>query len=698
MKVVLLGNPNCGKSSLFNQMTGLKQKVGNFPGVTVDKKMGFCKVFDGSTIEIIDLPGTYSLYPNSLDERLVLEVLINPQNLDYPDLAVLVADASNLKRNLLLFEQVRNLNIPVILALNLLDVAQDQGITVDTFKLQSALGVPVVELNARDGIGVEGLKLAIFKMVEKDIIIETPSNYPSNIQLKLDEIQSKFGLNSSYAALHYLGQGEKLQFLNHDDKKWLEAENKKHAFDPDYYQSIEVVERYKAIDKILDKVLDVQHPASLSISQKIDKVLIHKVWGYVIFLGILFLIFQSVFTFASWPMDRIDEGIAKLIEFIERFLPESKLRNLLTQGIIAGIGGIVIFIPQIAFLFAFIAVLEETGYMARVVVLMDKLVRRFGLSGKSVVPLISSLACAVPAIMSARTIGSWKDRLITIFVTPLMSCSARLPIYTILIALVMPDTKAFGVVSWQGLALMGLYLLGFFAALLSAWVMKFLLKTSERSYFVMELPTYKQPRWKHVGISIYEKVRTFVFEAGKVILAISIVLWVLSSYGPGDKYDTIANQVKLDFPNLNTEQTEAKIASLKLQESYAGHFGRFIEPALKPLGYDWKIGIALITSFAAREVFVGTVSTIYSIGAADSDHITIKDKLKKEINPKTGLPVFTVPVAWSLLIFYAFAMMCMSTLAVVKRETKSWKWPLLQLAYMSILAYVSAWLVYVALS
>jgi ferrous iron transport protein B len=387
-----------------------------------------------------------------------------------------------------------------------------------------------------------------------------------------------------------------------------------------------------------------------------------------------------------------------LIEFIERFLPESKLRNLLTQGIITGIGGIVIFIPQIAFLFAFIAVLEETGYMARVVVLMDKLVRRFGLSGKSVVPLISSLACAVPAIMSARTIGSWKDRLITIFVTPLMSCSARLPIYTILISLVMPDTKAFGVFSWQGIALMGLYLLGFFAALLSAWVMKLLLKTSERSYFVMELPTYKQPRWKHVGISIYEKVMTFVFEAGKVILAISIVLWVLSSYGPGDSYDAIPEQVKASNPTLSAEQIDIKIASLKLEESYAGHFGKFIEPALLPLGYDWKIGIALLTSFAAREVFVSTVSTIYSIGASDTDQDTIKNKLKKEINPKTGLPVFTVPVAWSLLIFYAFAMMCMSTLAVVKRETNSWKWPLLQLAYMSILAYVSAWLVYVVLS
>jgi ferrous iron transport protein B len=698
MKVVLLGNPNCGKSSLFNQLTGLRQKVGNFPGVTVDKKLGFCKVFDGSTIEIIDLPGTYSLYPNSLDERVVLEVLINPEGPDYPDLAVIVADASNLKRNLLLFEQVRSLNIPIVLALNLLDVAQEMGISIDTVKLEKTLGVPVVELNARDGIGTEGLKLAIFRAIEKDILVLNDKPYGVNLQSTLDEIQDRFSLQSSYTALHYLGQGEKLQFLKLKDKEWLIEKAQKANFDPDKYQSQEVVSRYSDIKKILDNTVIVETPEAQNLSQKIDKILIHRVWGYLIFLGILFLIFQSVFSFASWPQDRIDEGIAGLTEWIEQIFPESKLRNLFSRGLIAGIGGVVMFIPQIAFLFAFIAILEETGYMARVVVLMDKLVRRFGLSGKSVVPLISSLACAVPAIMSARTIGSWKDRLITIFVTPLMSCSARLPIYTILIALVMPDEKVLGVFSMQGLALMGLYLLGFFAALISAWVMKLLLKSKEKTFFVMELPTYKQPRWRHVGISIYEKVSTFVIEAGKVIVAISILIWVLSSYGPGQMYDKIPERVKIENPSLGKEQVEAKVASLRLQESYAGHFGRLIELVLKPLGYDWKIGIALLTSFAAREVFVGTVSTIYSIGAAETDHNTIKEKLRNEINPKTGLPVFTVPVAWSLLIFYAFAMMCMSTLAVVKRETKSWKWPLLQLLYMSLLAYGSAWLTYTILS
>jgi ferrous iron transport protein B len=393
-------------------------------------------------------------------------------------------------------------------------------------------------------------------------------------------------------------------------------------------------------------------------------------------------------------MDLIDGGIASLNDFLKSVLPESKITDLLTDGLIAGIGGVVIFIPQIAFLFAFISILEESGYMARVVVLMDKLIRKFGMSGKSVVPLISSMACAVPAIMSARTIGNWKDRLITIMVTPLMSCSARLPIYTILIALVVPDDKLFGLFGFQGLALMGLYLLGFFSALVGGWFLKKILKTNERNFFVMELPTYKKPRWKQVGFTILEKVKTFVFEAGKVIVAISIILWVLASYGPGEGFSKAEERVTAQNVGLTTDQLEPKIAAEKLQNSYAGLFGKFIEPAIKPLGYDWKIGIALITSFAAREVFVGTISTIYSIGADDADDSTIKSRLKNEINPETGEPVFSVATSYSLLIFYVFAMMCMSTIAVVYRETKSWKWPIIQLVYMSVLAYVSAFLVY----
>ena len=700
MKVALIGNPNCGKSSLFNHLTGLRQKIGNFPGVTVDKKVGFCKIHKGSDIEVIDLPGTYSIYPNSLDEQVVLEVLGNKNNPDFPHLAVVVADASNLKRNLLLFEQVNDLGIPSILALNMLDVANEVGITINTPKLEKILGVPVLEVNAREGIGLEGLKLTIFKTLTDLKVHVNPEIVGEEYQEIATEIKDKFGLKTKYAAMQFLGQNAKLSFLSTEDVDYLLQKSKEINFDGDKFQADEVIERYKDIDTSLDKVVEVEHEKHdvLTLSQKIDNILIHRVWGYVIFLGILFLIFQSVFSLAGYPMDLIDSGIADLNNFLKDVLPQSKLTDLLTDGLIAGIGGVLIFIPQIAFLFAFISVLEESGYMARVVVLMDRVIRRFGLSGKSVVPLISSMACAVPAIMSARTIGNWKDRLITIMVTPLMSCSARLPIYTILIALVVPDQKLFGIFGYQGLALMGLYLLGFFSALLAGWTMKYFLKTSEKSYFVMELPTYKKPRWTQVFYTILEKVKTFVFEAGKVIVAISIVLWVLSSYGPGENFSKAEEHVKQENPTMSTHELERKVASQKLQNSYAGIFGRFIEPAIKPLGYDWKIGIALITSFAAREVFVGTISTIYSIGADDADEATIKSRLKKEKNPDTGLPVFSVATSYSLLIFYAFAMMCMSTIAVVYRETKSWKWPMIQLAYMSVLAYVSALAVYWALN
>lgn len=697
MKVALVGNPNCGKSSLFNHLTGLRQKIGNFPGVTVDKKIGFCKLNSSTDIEVIDLPGTYSIYPSSLDEQVVLEVLANPKSPDYPDMAVVVADASNLKRNLLLFEQISDLGIPTILALNMLDTAQELGITIDSARLSKHLGVPVVELNAREGIGIEGLKLTIFKQLNAKNIHQNLPILTKEQQQLANKIKHEFGLTNDYLAIQYLAQSQKLSFLGFEKQKELQKLALENNFDPDRFQSNETISRYQDIAVNLQNVLFIEAIKKETLTEKIDKILLHKVWGYVIFLGILFVIFQAVFTLASYPMDLIDEGIAMLNDWLLGVLPESKLTSLLTDGLIAGIGGVVIFIPQIAFLFAFISVLEESGYMARVVVLMDKLIRKFGLSGRSIVPLISGMACAVPAIMSARTIGNWKDRLITIMVTPLMSCSARLPIYTILIALVIPTHNVFGIIGLQGLALMGLYLLGFFSALFVGWIMKKVLKSKERSYFVMELPTYKKPRWTQVGFTILEKVKTFVWEAGKVIIAISIVLWVLASYGPGDSLEKAKNQIIEQNKTLDEHTLQNKIASTQLEHSYAGIFGKAIEPAIKPLGYDWKIGIALITSFAAREVFVGTVSTIYSIGAEAEEH-TIKARLRNEVNPITGKPVFSVATSFSLLIFYVFAMMCMSTLAVVYRETKGWKWPIIQLVYMTALAYVSAFVVYQVLS
>jgi ferrous iron transport protein B len=697
--VALLGNPNCGKSSLFNQLTGLKQKVGNFPGVTVDKKTGFCKISHDTEVEIIDLPGTYSIYPNSLDEQVVLDILTNAANKDYPDLAVVVVDASNLKRNLLLFEEVSDLGIPCILALNMLDVAEDAGISINSGKLQKLMQVPVIELNAREGIGIEGLKLTIFNCL-KEPKKHTNFSILDDLSNKVAyEVEEKLKVKNPYLAIQYAAQVDKLNFLSPSQKKIIYEINKKYDFDPDTFQSTETINRYASIGQTLSQCVITKANRPETLTSKIDKVLLHKVWGYVIFIGILLLIFQSVFSFAQYPMDFIDENFAKLNTFVKSILPEGPLSDLITDGLLAGIGGVVVFVPQIALLFAFISLLEESGYMARVVVIMDRLIRRFGLSGKSVVPLISALACAVPAIMSVRTIGSWKDRLITIMVTPLMSCAARLPIYTILIALVVSEDARFGIFNMQGLALMGLYLLGFASALVAAYVMKVILKTKERSYFIMELPTYKAPRWKHVGLNILEKVKTFVFEAGKIIVAISIVLWVLASYGPGNSLQKAEEQVKTAWQGkIEAAELDDKIAAAKLEYSYAGHFGKFIEPAIKPLGYDWKIGIALITSFAAREVFVGTVSTMYSIGSGSEDEKTVKERLKAEINPETGQPRYSIAVAFSLLVFYVFAMMCMSTLAVTYRETKGWKWPLIQLGYMSVLAYVAAFITYQVLS
>ena len=698
-KIALIGNPNAGKSSLFNHLTGLNQKIGNFPGVTVDKKTGSCIMVEHVNAEIIDLPGTYSLYPKSQDEQVVFDILTNPQDKNYPDTIIVVADAANLKRNLLLFTEIKDLGIPIVLAINMVDVAKRQGISINIEQLKAKLGVPVVAINARTGEGIDWLKVAtLASKVKQSPGFFNTSLFAENV---ITTLVTQLNISNPYVALLTAHMYEKMPHLSAAEKSIVKNTCQQYGFDSAALQAKETIARYQYLNTLIDEVVVQQNQKTVdTISKKLDQVLTHKIWGYMIFFATLFLIFQAIFAWASIPMEWIDLGISKLNGFLIEALPAGPVVNLLTEGLITGLGGVLIFIPQIAILFAFIAILEESGYMARVMFIMDKLMRQFGLNGKSVVPLVSSVACAVPAIMATRNIDNWKERMITIFVTPLISCSARIPVFTVLIALIVPEQYVLGIFNLQGLALMGLYLIGFLAAIITAKLMQLLLKSKDRSYFVMEMPGYKVPRWKNVGLTIVEKVKAFVFEAGKIIVAISIVLWVLASYGPGNAITEAAEKAKTiaKTQQLTAAQTTNLVASHKLEASYAGTFGKFIEPAIAPLGFDWKIGIALITSFAAREVFIGTMSTIYSIGAEVENENTIVKRMQAEVNPKTGTIMYTPALAMSLLIFYVFAMQCMSTIAVVYRETKSWVWPAIQLVYMTGLAYLSSWMVFALMS
>lgn len=699
LKVALVGNPNSGKSTLFNALTGLNQRTGNFPGVTVDKRTGAARLVTAAgrniTAEFIDLPGTYSLYPKSLDERVAFEVLCDPSNEDHPDITVVVADASNLKRNLFLVTQIIDLKLPVILALNMMDLVEKAGMTIDTKLLSERLGVPVVPVNARKKEGIVELKKAIVKAPGP-----SPQTFISSIALApqlIEEIKTLANVSAKYAAFQVANNYPYMSYFDeHADKKQqLKNLLKEASFDAKKVQALESVGRFKIINGLVEECVKVKENEEETFSAKMDKVLTHRVWGYVIFLAILFMIFQTIFTLAAYPMEWIEMLFVKISEWGNTTLPPGAFTDLLVNGILAGLSGIVVFVPQIALLFFFIAILEDSGYMARVSFIMDRVLRKFGLNGRSVIPLISGVACAVPAIMSTRTISNWKERMITILVTPLMSCSARLPVYTLLISLIVPEDKTLGFFNLQGLLLMGLYLIGFIAAICAAWVMKLILKAKERSYFIMEMPVYRMPNWPSVGLTILEKVRVFLVDAGKVIVAISIVLWALSSYGPGDKIARI--EARYSSPEmtmkLDEETRSALAASEKLEASYAGKIGKAIEPVIAPLGFDWKIGISLVTSFAAREVFVGTMATIYSTGN-EEDTRSIREKMMAEVNPATGEKVYTAATGLSLLIFYAFAMQCMSTLAVVYRETKNWKWPMIQFLYMSAMAWVSSFIVY----
>jgi ferrous iron transport protein B len=647
MKIALVGNPNTGKSSVFNMLTGMRQQIGNFPGVTVDKKTGYLAADENQHL-IIDLPGTYSIYPRSEEEKLVYQVLTDPSHEDHPDLSVVVIDQSNLERNLLLFTQLYDLGLPLVMVLNMSDVADRKGISINRERLEMYFpDVTIVETNAKLGLGKDRLLKAISEYQE---VRRSPFVEGRKICSPIDNV----------------------------------------------CQEEEVSKRFEKIKILLKEVYIVNKidQAEYKVSP-IDRILVHPLWGYLIFIAVLMIVFQFIFFFASYPMDAIDALFTDFSTYLQIVLPKGVFTDLVSQGIVPGIGGVVVFIPQIALLFFFIALLEETGYLARVVFIMDRIVRPLGLNGKSVVPLISSVACAIPGVMSTRTISDWKERLITILIAPLMSCSARIPVYTLLITLVIPEKVVGGVFNLQGLVLFGLYGLGLMTALVVAFFLKHGLKTTNGGYLLLELPGYKTPIWKNVGLTVWEKIKVFTLDAGKIILAISVILWALATYGPGEQMQTAESVIRADSirRQLPEEQFEQLVASAKLEHSYIGQMGKLIEPVIQPLGYDWKIGISLITSFAAREVFVGSLATIYATQDDGSENNRLIDRLRRE-KRADGSPVFGIASGVSLMVFYVYAMQCMATLAVVKRETKSWKWPLFQLAFMGVLAYLGALIVY----
>ncbi|SHN25379.1 ferrous iron transport protein B [Mucilaginibacter sp. OK098] len=696
IRVALVGNPNTGKSTLFNTLTGLNQKIGNFPGVTVDKKTGYSTLPDGRIAEIIDLPGTYSLYPKSQDESIVFSVLADRSNAHTPDLVVVIIDATNLKRNLLLYTQVADLKIPVIIALNMTDLSTKAGINIDIDLFAKKLGVPVVPISARKVEGIDKLKQAI-TFANKIALQESSIDVEAIAPQLIAQISEELKLDNPYFALQLAHQHETVKFLTPTESDRIEELEKEFSFHSQKSQATETIARYSFINDLLYDTVKIPETAKdETLSNKIDKILTHKVLGFVIFLGILLFMFQSIFAWSAYPMEKIGDLFAWVQNSLHQLLPAGPLTGLLVDGVIGGLSGVMVFIPQIAILFAFISILEDTGYMSRVTFMMDKLMRKVGLNGKSVVPLIGGFACAVPSIMSTRTIENWKDRMITIMVTPLVTCSARLPIYTLLIALVVPNRNVWWIFNMQGLALTGMYVFSLISAIVVAFAFKLILKGRERGYFIMELPVYRMPRWNNVAFSMYDRSKAFVLQAGKVIIAVSVILWVLASYGPGDRFAKIEQKYQQPqyAKQLNPDDLKRAINSEKLENSYAGVLGHVIEPAIRPLGFDWKIGIALITSFAAREVFVGTMATIYSVDGNADKIESVQKKMASAKNTQTGQPVFSLAVAFSLMMFYAFAMQCASTVAVVYRETKNWRWPAIQFAYMTVLAYAASLLAY----
>lgn len=702
--IALVGNPNTGKSTLFNALTCLKQKIANYPGVTVERKIGYATLGDRK-FRIIDLPGTYSLNPKQIDERITYQVLAGKyEHEPAPDLVVVLADASNLDRNLYLATQVMDLGIPVIVVLSMVDVAKDRGIKIDADQISKGLGIPVIPMVVKENRDVQKFRDYI---VSRSIESPTPLQWGPGkvlrkaIQKIINEwIKPHTDLPERawyIEALRFLGDDQSINLIPDIEKQHQLREivqDARSILDDSgkNYAAEEVLRRYDFIENCTTGSVHKSAEKRETLSDRIDEVVTHKVFGPIIFVMVLLLMFQAIFSWAEPFMNLIDLFFIELGSWVASNLPEGFLNDLLVEGVIAGLGGVVIFLPQIMFLFFFISILEGTGYMARAAFVMDGFMTRIGLHGRSVVPLMSGFACAIPGIMATRTIENWRDRIITIMILPFMACSARLPVYALMIAAFIPTTTFLGIFTLQGITFFGLYIFGIVMAILAALVMKQFIKTDKSSPFIMELPGYKMPKWSGVFQNVFDRGRIFVTEAGKIILAISIVLWFLASFPRVEIPESVTMQDSVETVDISPEQ---KAASYRLEKSYAGQIGQFIEPVIKPLGFDWKIGIGLITSFAAREVMVGTLNTIYSVQDQD-DALSLQKKLQRDVNSETGEPVYNVWTAISLMVFFALAMQCMSTIAIVKRETNSWKWPAVMFTYMTLLAYLCSFLIYQA--
>ncbi len=694
-KVALMGNPNSGKSSLFNQLTGLRQKIGNYPGVTVDKKTANIVIND-TNIELTDLPGAYSLYGTSQDEKIVAKVLTSHTE-ELPDLVVYVADCNFLEKQMLLLTQIRDLSIPIILALNMSDLAEQNGLQINGKALAKKMALPITNISARTNQGIAELKKEI-----SQALANLPANNGkstvfyafSDIEKRVAEkIKTVVGLDNDYRALLTAHHHSWLAALSNEQKKEIEDFNQATNFDSTGMQIRETMQRYDRFTPILKQVIS-QTGSGNALTRRLDAILTNRFWGVLIFFALLFLMFQSISVLAAYPMDWVEAGFAFAADLVDGAMPDSWIKSLLIHGVIEGLGSVLVFIPQIAVLFLLLALLEESGYMARAVYLFDDVMQRFGLNGRSMVALISGVACAIPAIMSTRTISNWKERLITILVTPFMSCSARVPVYLILAGvLVSPDAR-WGLFYVQSMVVMGMYLLGTAGALAAAWVFKKILRSNETSFLMLELPDYRMPVARNVVLTVWEKVKTFVVEAGKIILVLSVILWLLASYSfPGQMAEAEQRAVTTaQEQQLDDEGTEALIAANRIEASFAGKLGKAIEPAIEPLGFDWKIGIALLTSFAAREVFVSSMGTIYALGEVEEPQA--REEVKRSRVHQRLKNEYSFATALSLLIFYVFAMQCMSTVAVVKRETNSWKWPLIQLFFMTGFAYLASLITY----